>query len=140
VGGFVNVLFTNTPHIIVKWVTIRAARWPDLLQPELQEVFLAPILGGLTIVGRRPILLEHVVAPVATLSIQGFTTTGLSDILSVDLQPLDEDVRQRHHVALIADQAKHHGNGRELSGHHNRNLTNVGSKLPVILPVLFLVL
>ncbi len=37
--------------------------WPDLLRSELREVFLAPILGGLTVVGRCPVLLEHLVAP-----------------------------------------------------------------------------
>ncbi len=45
-------------------------RGPDLLQPELREVLLTPILGGLAVMGRHSVL-----CPAATSSIQGFATT-----------------------------------------------------------------
>jgi hypothetical protein len=75
VGSFINISFTNAPYIIVERVAVRAAGRPDLLRPELREVLPAPILRRLAVVGRRPVLLEHVVSLAAALSIQDLTTS-----------------------------------------------------------------
>ncbi len=140
VGSFINVSFTNAPYIIVERVAVRAARRPDLLQPELREVLPAPVLRRLAVVGRRPFLLEHVVTP-SSDSVHpelNHLLQNLDIFLSVDLQPLGEDMG-RHHITLVADHAQHHDRGRKLCCHHNRDLTDVGARPPVILLIYFLI-
>jgi hypothetical protein len=109
VGGFINVSLTNAPYIIVERIAVRAARGPDLLRPELREVLPAPILRRFAVVGRRPILLEHVVVPSSNSVNPGLNhlLQNLEIFLDIDHRPLGEDGGW-HHVALIADHAQHH--------------------------------
>ncbi len=93
VGGLINISFTNAPYIIVERIAVRALRGPDLLWLELQEVLPAPILRCLAVVGRHPLLLEHVVVPSSDSVHPGpnHLLQNLEIFLGIDLQPLGED-------------------------------------------------
>jgi hypothetical protein len=63
VGNFVNVQLTYAPDVVIKGIAVEAAGWPNLFQPELQEVGLASILSLFGLVCRGTILLKDVVTP-----------------------------------------------------------------------------